>query len=290
MVEITRVGDFELGWGESLRWDDRRQRLYFADCANQTLHWLDGAEPPLQTLRLDSMLAGLVLTESELLVGCLADGLHVIDPDAGTSKLLAAYPDGMLGRANDANADGSGHLITGTLNISAAPGALWWFSADDGWRLLDDDISNTNGPVVLDIDGQTTLVVADTPAQAVYAYPYDADAGAVGDRRLFGDHAALDGVPDGAVADGDGGVWSCVIGPGKVARFTTAGLDRAIDVPTPHPSDVTFGGPDLDRLYVTSIAFDLGDGRAVPPEAAWLFAVDGLGATGRAEARFQLAS
>jgi hypothetical protein len=31
----------------------------------------------------------------------------------------------MFGRANDANADGSGNLVTGTLNIAAAPGGAW---------------------------------------------------------------------------------------------------------------------------------------------------------------------
>jgi sugar lactone lactonase YvrE len=46
--QMQRIGDFSLTWGESLRWDDRRQRLYFVDIAAETLHWLDGAEPPLQ--------------------------------------------------------------------------------------------------------------------------------------------------------------------------------------------------------------------------------------------------
>ena len=34
-MQISRVGDFTLGWGESLLWDDRRDRLYFVDCATQ---------------------------------------------------------------------------------------------------------------------------------------------------------------------------------------------------------------------------------------------------------------
>ena len=75
------------------------------------------------------MPAGLVLTEGDELVACLDDGLHVVDPDAGTSELLVAYPEGMHGRANDANADGSGNLVTGTLNMAPGPGAAWWFSA-----------------------------------------------------------------------------------------------------------------------------------------------------------------
>ena len=220
MTTTTRVGDFELAWGESLRWDDRRDRLYFVDCATQTLHWLERAELPLQSMRLPSMPAGLVLTESRELVACLDDGLHVVDPDAGTVELLAAYPSGMHGRANDANADGCGNLVTGTLNLVPAPGASWWFSATEGWRLLDGDIGNANGPAVITVDGEPTLVMADTAARAVYAYPYDGNAGTVGPRRVFGDHALLGGSPDGATADRADGVWSCVLGVGKIARFT----------------------------------------------------------------------
>jgi len=290
MTTLTRIGDFTLTWGESLRWDDRRDRLYLVDCATQKLHWLDRAEPPLHSLQLPSMAAGLVLTEGDQLVACLDDGLHVVDPDAGTTELLATYPDGMLGRANDANSDGSGNLVTGSLNMGPAPGASWWFSAAAGWRLLDDDIGNTNGPVVIDVNGQSTLVLGDTPAGVVYAYPYDGANGTVGARRVFGDHHPLGGMPDGATADVENGVWSCVLGTGKIARFTESGLDRTVDLPMANPSDVTFAGPDLDRMFVVSIALNLGEAAEPAAEAGWVMAVDGLGVTGRPEARFRLAS
>ena len=189
MLNLTRVGHIVLTWGESLRWDDHRQRLYCVDCATQTLHWLDHGDPPLHSLSLPTMPAGVVLTNGERLVVCLDDGLYVVDPDAGTWELLAAYPKGMHGRANDANADGSGNLITGTLNVTRAPGASWWFSAVEGWRLLDDDIGNANGPVVIDVNGQPTLVFADTPARVVYAYPYNGEIGTIGERFVLLDSA-----------------------------------------------------------------------------------------------------
>ena len=62
-------------WGESLRWDDVRQRLYFVNCAKKTLHWLEGGEPPLHTLQLDSLPTGLVLTPDRRLVGSSAGSL-----------------------------------------------------------------------------------------------------------------------------------------------------------------------------------------------------------------------
>jgi sugar lactone lactonase YvrE len=288
MLNIDRVGDVSVAWGESLRWDERRQRLYFVDCAAQTLHWLEHGEPPLHSLTMPSMPTGVVLADDGMLVVALDGGLHVVDVDAAKTKLLVSYPPGLGERANDAAADLDGNLVTGTLNLVPGPGSYWWYSVTHGWRQLDDGITNANGPVVIDVAGESTLVFADTPAQAVYAYPYDGRQGTVGERRMFGDHAALDGVPDGATADAEGGVWSCSLGNGKIARFTAAGLDRVLDMPMTNPSDVTFGGPDLDRLFVTSIALRLG--QHVPPatEAGWLLAVDGLGVPGRPEPRFRL--
>src|SRR5438309_10596497 len=87
-IGLRRVGDFTLTWGESLRWDDRRQRLYFVDCAAQTLHWLEGAAPPLQTLKLPSMPTGLVLAEDGRIVAAMGDGLHVVDADPGATQPL----------------------------------------------------------------------------------------------------------------------------------------------------------------------------------------------------------
>src|SRR6476620_6957006 len=59
-MSITRIGTFTLGWGESLIWDEQRQRLYFVDCAAQTVHWLDDGDDELHTLHPPSMPTGLV--------------------------------------------------------------------------------------------------------------------------------------------------------------------------------------------------------------------------------------
>ena len=288
-MDISRVGEFSLMWGESVRWDDRRGRLYFVDCASQHLHWLDGATPPLESMKLASLPTGVVLAEDGRLVVALDDGLHVVDPDAATSELLAPYPEGLAGRANDANADLDGNLVTGTLNIApGATGSYWWYSAADGWRQLDDGIGNANGPVVLDLGGRSTLVFADTTASAVYAYDYDGPAGTATDRRTLIDTGELDGTPDGACADGEGGVWSCILGPGRIARLTADGLDRVVETGPELPSDVTFGGDDLDRMFFVSIAVDI-TGRGISsPDAGALMVADGLGITGRPEPRFRL--
>jgi L-arabinonolactonase len=287
-MDITRVGDFSLLWGESVRWDERRERLYFVDCATQTLHWLDQAEPPLNSMKLPSMPTGLVLAEDGRLVAALDDGLHVVDTDRDATELLSPYPPAMGGRANDAAADLDGNLVTGTLNVAPGPGSYWWYSAASGWRQLDDGIGNANGPVVLELDGEPTLVFADTLASVLYAYRYDGTSGSVAPRRVFGDTSVIDGMPDGACADDNGGVWSCVLGAGQLARYTTSGLEQQIAAGVELPSDVGFGGRGLDRMYFVSIAIPIAGVAIESPDAGALMVIEGSGHGGRAEPRFRL--
>ena len=225
------------------------------------------------------MPAGIVATDDGRIVAALDDGLHVVDPDVGRWDLLSPYPEALGARANDMCADLDGNLITGTLNLGPAAGSAWWFSTRDGWRLLDDDISNTNGPAVAVLDGAMTLIVGDTSAH-YFSYAYDPAEGTAGPRSIFGDVSDLEGGPDGATLDAAGGLWCALFGGAQLARFTSAGLDRTLPTPMANPTDVTFGGPGLDRLYVVSVGGDADlDGALV--------VIDGLG-PGRVEPRARL--
>lgn len=106
--------------------------------------------------------------------------------------------------------------------MNTGPGegsSWWWYSTDEGRRLIDPDIGNTNGPGVAILDGEMTLIIGDTSAQC-FAYPYSPSTGAVGDRRVFGDTTALDGLPDGTTFDAKGGLWCALMRGGQLARFT----------------------------------------------------------------------
>jgi sugar lactone lactonase YvrE len=277
-VRVTRVGDFTLEWGESVIWDERRRRLYFVDSLASTVHWVEDESEDLHTVPTASLPTGLVPTDDGRVLVVLEDGLFLLDPDEGVFELLARYPDRLDGRCNDACADLDGNLITGKLNLGAAEGSAWWYSRTEGWRLLDPDISNTNGPAAVVLGGRMTLIIGDTSAH-YYSYPYDPSAGTVGQRRIFGDLSALDGGADGATVDADGALWCALFDGRRVVRFTTDGLDRTVALPVQNPTDVTFGGTDLDHLYVVST-------NGSDELAGALLRIDDLGCRGRPEPRF----
>ena len=64
-------------------------------------------------------------------------------------------------------------------------------------------------------------------------------------------------------------------------------FDRLIDMPVRHPTMCTFGGDNLDVLYVTSAAsMPSEEERARTPQAGSLFAIHGLGVKGLPEPMF----
>ena len=91
-------------------------------------------------------------------------------------------------------------------------------------------------------------------SQCIWAFDYDTDTGTPSNRRLFVDMTPLPGRPDGAAVDEDGCYWICANDAGLLHRFTPQGkLDRSLELPVKKPAMCTFGGPNLDTLYVTSI-------------------------------------
>ena len=77
-------------------------------------------------------------------------------------------------------------------------------------------------------------------------------------RRLF---AEVDGKPDGLTVDAEGGVWTAVFDRGAVHRHRPDGvLDAVLDLPVRQVTACTFGGDELDRLYITTSREGLQDG------------------------------
>ena len=96
------------------------------------------------------------------------------------------------------------------------------------------------------------------------------------------------GATDGATVDAEGGVWRALVYDGRLVRYTPDGkVDRVIEMPVKKVTSMMFGGPNLDVLFVTSMAKPPlprfpGDG----PLRGSLFAIYDLGVRGVPESRF----
>ena len=196
LIEIHRVGDLTLGWGESLVWDERTDRLYFVDCAAQTLHWLEDGDGELHTFELPSMPTGSCPPRTAGSLPCSTTVCTSSTPTPARTALLAAYPAELGGRCNDACADLDGNLITGKLNLGpprARPGGGRRPTAGGC------SIPTSPTPTVPPSAPSTvrmTLIIGDTSADYL-RLRLRARHRPVGPRRVFGDTSSSTASPTG---------------------------------------------------------------------------------------------
>jgi sugar lactone lactonase YvrE len=94
-------------------------------------------------------------------------------------------------------------------------------------------------------------------------------------------------VPDGLTVDAEGCIWCALWNGWRIVRFDPKGqVMSEIRVPVQRVTACTFGGPELDTLYITTAWNNLTpDERAAQPQAGDLFQFQ-PGVKGMAESRF----
>jgi gluconolactonase len=120
------------------------------------------------------------------------------------------------------------------------------FRVSDGVvTLIDDTIREPNG-IELSPDG-TILYVGGNGTGKVYRYPVNLD-GSTGSRSDF---VSLGGT-DGGTVDCAGNVYQATYGDGKVNVFSPSGQSLGTISAGRNATNVAFGGPDRQTLYITS--------------------------------------
>lgn len=287
-IEVVNADRDQLGEGPL--WDAEQQALYWIDSFGPAVFRLDpkGAR---RRWDLPEKVGSIALTRDGSGAVCsLRSGFHRLDFASGAVAPLAGVGDTHpRSRLNDGKVDRQGRFVAGSMDEAEQDPVcqLYRLDPDGGVSVLDRGITCSNGPC-WSLDGRT-FYFADTTRRLIYAYDYDTATGAAANRRVFVDFAALGlaGLPDGATVDAEGAIWCCEVYRGRLLRFLPDGtLERTVGLPVESATSLTFGGPNLDIAYVTSMARPIG---GVPPrerEAGMLFAVHGLGVRGVPEPRF----
>ncbi|RBY96944.1 SMP-30/gluconolactonase/LRE family protein [Blastococcus sp. TF02-8] len=197
-------------------------------------------------------------------------GFALEDADGSLSTLPPLWTDPGI-RMNEGGCDPQGRFWCGSMAYDQAPGAasMYRLDPDGSVREVFSGLTVSNG-LEWSSDG-TSAYYADTATHRVDVFDSDPGAGPTG-RRPFVTMSDEQN-PDGLTVDAEGGVWVALFGSGVVHRYDAAGrLDAVVEVPTPQVTACTFGGPDLDQLFVTTSRQGMEPGE--DPVAGALFRVD----------------
>lgn len=282
-----REVDCVLPWGASLAegpvWSAREKKLYWVDILQPSVNRFDPATGANETCAMPHLVGAVAERRKGGLVVVTQAGLEALDFSTGALTPLVDPEAGMAdNRFNDGKCDAQGRMWAGTMSLDASrkSGSLYRIDADLTWERVDHPFTVANG-LDWSPDGRT-LYFVDSAAGAIHAYPFDADSGETGARRLFARIDPAEGRPDGLTVDAEGGVWCALWDGWRVRRFAPDGRVLGdLLLPVPRPTSIAFGGQDLATLYVTSARIRL-PARLLTeaPYSGGIFAAD-VGVSGR---------
>jgi L-arabinonolactonase len=291
-VEIEIVVDERMLVGESPRWDHRDNSFWWVDIYEPSLNRLDPRTGARRKWRMPEKIGCFGFTRRGRIIAGMQSGIALIDlePDgeARVERVFDLHPLNPDFRFNDGRVDPGGRFWAGSIveSMDRRVGALYRYDPDGTGRKMVDLLIGANG-MAFSPDGRT-MYHSDSRQDYVWAWDFDPATSAITNQRVFQQMDIQEGRADGAATDTAGGYWICHVGAWRVARYHPDGkIDRVIGLPVQRPTACTFGGENLDVLYVTSATYPLAQTMlAKQPLAGSLFAIHGLGVRGIPEPLF----
>lgn len=274
--------------GEGPVWDEDRQELLWVDIPEGLVHRWSASDGVVTTQPIGQPVGAVALRQSGGLVVAVRDGFGVTDGSApGVELRREVERADPTTRMNDGKCDAAGRFWAGTMELDMEPGrgSLYRLDANFEVTRVLEGCGVPNG-LAWSSDGRTMYFI-DSLAGGVDAFDYDPDEGRIGTRHRLFDVPTDAGLPDGMTIDAEGYLWVAFWGGGTVRRFGPDGLPGTIiQIPASQVTSCTFGGRNLDELYVTSAADGLTpEQRRDEPHAGAVFCVR-PGVTGLPPARF----
>jgi sugar lactone lactonase YvrE len=260
--------------GEGPVWVARETALYWVDIKGRKILRVD-AHGQLTEWPTPFRVGSLAPRRSGGFIGGTEDGIAAMNPQSEKFDILFNPEESLPGnRFNDGKLDRQGRFWAGTMDDSekAATGTLYVVDSSLSCRAVDTGYRVTNGPA-FSPDGKL-MYHSDSARQVTYVFDLNADGTATNRRELL-KFKEGEGYPDGMTVDAEGCLWVCLWDGWAVRRYSPQGdWLETVKMPVQRPTSCTFGGRDLDRLYISSASKDLDDdARKMQPNAGALFMI-----------------
>lgn len=248
--------------GETPVWHRQEAALYWIDCdGNEVLRW-DAASGAVKRWKMPERVGGLTLRHGGGALVTLASGLFDFDFDSEALVPRIPSPQSPNVAMHETGVDPHGRFWVGGISHAMSPdnmnpGGVSLYRLE-GDRLIREiaGISCANG-LAFSPDGKT-LYFSDSPTKRCDRYAIGTD-GSLGPRETFFELGEDEGFVDGATVDSEGGYWATLVSVGRLQRYLPDGTpDLEVVLPFNNPTKVSFGGADMQRLFITSMSLSLG--------------------------------
>nr|XP_053643285.1 regucalcin-like [Cherax quadricarinatus] len=268
--EVEPVTD-TIAFGEGPHWSVEEQALYFVDFFEQLVRRYHPETSTHTKLHIEGGPVTMVVphkTEKNTFVVSIGLTLAAVtwpDPTQDFSvsaediRILATVEQDLPdNRFNDGKCDAIGRLWAGTMSQAEEPdhmGNLYRLDIDRTITKVVEKLTYSNG--LAWSEDNATMYHVDTLEYKVNAFDFDLTTGALSGRRVVFDFAEAGlspAQPDGMTIDTDGNLWVAGYGVGTVYNIDPSDgkILRMVDqLPAQEITSVSWGGSDLDQLFVT---------------------------------------
>ncbi|CAH0720265.1 unnamed protein product, partial [Brenthis ino] len=302
-LKVERIISDVQELGEGPHWDERQKALFFVNIKGFSIHKYVPATEQHTKTKLNGNVGFIVPVEGttdQFIVG-LEKQFVIVQWDGGDGspasvvKELGTVDEGVEPptRINDGKADPRGRVFAGTMGYENSPDfyirnkASLYRVDERGIQKLSGNISVSNG---LNWDlRRKAFYYTDTLERKIRRYDYDVETGEISNLKYIFDFEKenVQGYPDGSTIDADGNLWVAVFNGSSVIKIDPVSgkvLDK-VSFPVPQVTSVTFGGDNLDVMFVTTACVDF-DGIPAPPSGS-VYMITGVGVKGTKSMNFK---
>jgi sugar lactone lactonase YvrE len=249
--------------GEGPLWHSDMDSLYWIDVGLKPLklYQYNVSTEKTQVFQLPSRASSIRLRKDGNLILGFQKGLAIFNVQ--THEITHLEVQGINfseERLNDSAADSKGRLWIGSFDrqLKNNLGRLYKIDTSLQAQSMDDSMMMSNG-IAWSPDDKT-LYFCDSRPGKIYAYDFDIENGTIANKRVFMDFAGRTGRPDGCAMDQDGFLWVAEIDASQLLKIRNDSfIEEEIHLPVKKPTSLTFGGKNLDTLFITSMTFGLTD-------------------------------
>ena len=264
--------------GESPVWSNAENALYWVDVEGKLIQRWQASDQSIRRWKMDEPVGSIGLRKIGGLVAASRTGFFFLDVATGMiSSISDPESDLPDNRFNDGKVDRRGRFWAGTRNFrdhGKATGALYRLDPDLSVHRMEEGLLCPNGMAWSPDD--RLMYLCDTWARRIFVYDFDADDGALRNRRLFAELPEDAGFPDGLTVDADGHIWNAHYNGWRITRYAPDGrIEQVVRMPVQQVTSLAFGAPGSGTLYVTSASLRLnGEERHRQPLAGNVFAIE----------------
>ncbi len=271
MMNPKTINNDKLVLGEGPFWDAENKALWLIDGLSENgkgddLYRIDMTTQEVKSWHIGKHIGCAIPNGEGKVLLNLQDGIWLFDPETEQMEELSDLEREIdNNRLNDGKCDSTGRHWFGSMSMTAnqperefeITGSFYKMEADGTTKKFFDGVGISNG-IAWNAD-ETRMYYVDTTPQAVYAFDFDVEKGEITNRTKIIDIDISEGSPDGMCIDAEGMIWVAHFGGWKVSRWNPETGERLgeIKLPCAQVTCPTFGGDDLDELYITTASIGL---------------------------------